>query len=263
MMVPSVTYESKGDGPEAIVLLHGIGGDGRSFASQLDALAPVRRAIAWNMPGYAGSPPAGSLSFSDLAGALEDLLDRLNIERADLFGHSIGGMVALEFAATRPARVRSLILCATTPAFGGKDPSFAEQFLKARLAPLDAGKSMAELAQTAIPAVVGEGADAAGVALIQQSMSAIPVDAYRSAIRCLVTFDRRESLPKIDAPTLLIAGERDPNAPARTMQKMAETMPNARYIEIKGAGHLLPNERPAEINRLVADFLRGQGRDTA
>ena len=45
------------------------------------------------------------------------------------------------------------------------------------------------------------------------------------------------------------------------MQKMAETMPNARYVEIKGAGHLLPNERPGEINRLVADFLRGQGRN--
>ena len=54
---------------------------------------------------------------------------------------------------------------------------------------------------------------------------------------------------------------RDPNAPPRTMQKMAETMPNARYVEIKGAGHLLPNERPGEINRLVADFLRGQGRN--
>ncbi len=261
MMVPPVTYESRGAGPDAIVLLHGIGGDARSFASQLDALVSLRRAIAWNMPGYAGSPSAASLSFADLAGALADLLDRLNIERADLFGHSIGGMVALEFAATNPERVRSLILCATTPAFGGKDPAFAEQFLKARLAPLDAGKSMAELAQAAIPAVIGEGADAAGVALIQQSMSEIPVDAYRTAIRCLVTFDRRASLPSIEAPALLIAGERDTNAPARTMQKMAETMPNARYVEIKGAGHLLPNERPGEINRLVADFLRGQGRN--
>ena len=261
MMVPPVTYESKGAGPEAIVLLHGIGGDARSFASQLDALSPLRRAIAWNMPGFADSPPVASLSFADLAGALEDLLDRLNIERADLFGHSIGGMVALEFAATRPERVRSLILCATTPAFGGKDPAFAEQFLKARLAPLDAGKSMRELAQAAIPAAIGEGADAAGVALVQRAMSEIPVEVYRTIVRCLVTFDRRESLPSIKAPALLIAGERDPNAPPRTMQKMAETMPNARYVEIKGAGHLLPNERPGEINRLVADFLRGQGRD--
>lgn len=261
MMVPTVTYESKGAGPEAIVLLHGIGGDARSFALQLDALAPLRRVIAWNMPGYANSPPVASLSFSDLAGALEDLLDRLDIERADLFGHSIGGMVTLEFAATRPERVRSLILCATTPAFGGKDPAFAEQFLKARLAPLDAGKSMAELAQVAIPAVIGEGADAAGVALIQKSMSEIPVGTYRTAIKCLVTFDRRESLPEIEAPALVIAGERDTNAPARTMQKMAETMPNAHYVEIKGAGHLLPNERPGEINRLVADFLSDQGRN--
>ena len=71
MMVPPVTYESKGAGPEAIVLLHGIGGDARSFASQLDALSPLRRAIAWNMPGFADSPPVASLSFADLAGALD------------------------------------------------------------------------------------------------------------------------------------------------------------------------------------------------
>ena len=49
----------------------------------------------------------------------------------------------------------------------------------------------------------------------------------------------------------------------RLTQKMAEKMPNARYVEIPGAGHLLPNERPAEINRLVTDFLRDLGRDAA
>lgn len=262
-MIAPVTYESKGAGPDAIVFLHGIGGDAWSFALQLDAMAPTRRAVAWNMPGYGGSPAVASLSFADLASALEELLDRLKIERADLFGHSIGGMVALEFAATRPGRVRSLILCATTPSFGNKDGTFNEQFLKARLGPLDAGKTMAELASTAIPAVIGPGADPAGVALVQKSMSGIPVDAYRTVVKCLVTFDRRTSLGGIAAPTLLIAGERDPNAPPRSMAKMAEAMPNARFAEIAGAGHLMPNERPAEINRLIADFLRGIERDAA
>jgi pimeloyl-ACP methyl ester carboxylesterase len=262
-MIPPVTYESKGAGADAIVFLHGIGGDARSFRLQLDALSRTRRAIAWNMPGYAGSPAAASLSFADLANALEELLDRLKIDRADLFGHSIGGMVALEFAATRPRRVRSLILCATTSSFGSKDGKFNEAFLNARLAPLDAGKSMSELARSTIPAVIGPGADAAGVALVQQAMSDIPPDAYRTAVKCLVSFDRRASLGEIAAPALLIAGERDPNAPPRTMAKMAEKMPHARFVEIAGTGHLVPYERPAEINRLVADFLLDIERDAA
>ena len=262
-MIAPVAYESKGSGADAIVFLHGIGGDAQSFAPQLDALSRTRRAVAWNMPGYGGSAPHAPLSFAELAAALEELLDRLKIARADLFGHSIGGMVALEFAATKPGRVRSLILCATTPAFGSKDGAFEQEFLKARLGPLDAGKTMKNVAATAMPAMTGEGADPAGVARAREAMSNIPADAYRAVIKCLVTFDRRASLGDIAAPALVIAGERDPNAPARTMAKMAEKMPNARYVEIAGAGHLLPYERPAEIDRLVADFLRDIGRDAA
>jgi pimeloyl-ACP methyl ester carboxylesterase len=262
-MIAPVEYESKGAGPDVIVFLHGIGGDAASFAPQLDIFSRTRRAIAWNMPGYGGSPAAPSLSFAGLAAALEELLDRLKIERADLFGHSIGGMVGLEFAATRPHRVRSLILCAMTPAFGGKDSSFEEQFLKSRLGPLDAGKTMKDVAAAAMPAMIGEGADPAGSARAEKAMSAIPADSYRAAIKCLITFDRRASLSEIASPTLVIAGERDPNAPARTMAKMAEKMPNARYVEIAGAGHLLPYERPAEINRLIAEFLRDIERSAA
>lgn len=262
-MIPPLTFESRGAGSDAVVFLHGIGGDAASFLPQLDALSQGRRAVAWNMPGYGGSPSAAAFTFADLAAALEELLDRLKIARADLFGHSIGGMVALEFAATRPARVRSLVLCATTPAFGGKDPSFAEEFLKARLGPLDAGKTMKDVAAQAMPAMTGEGADPKGVARAERAMSNVPADAYRAVIRCLVTFDRRASLGEIAAPTLVVAGERDPNAPARTMAKMAQKMPNARYVEIQGAGHLLPYERPAEINRLVGDFLRERERDAA
>lgn len=262
-MTPAVTYTAKGSGPGGLVFLHGIGGDAGSFSAQLEALSRSRRTIAWNMPGYGGSPLHEPLSFEVLAAALERLLDRLAIQRADLFGHSIGGMVALEFAATRPGRVRSLILCAMTPAFGSRDGSFEEQFLTARLGPLDAGKSMADVAAAAVPAMVGADADPAGMARARESMSAVPAAAYRAAIKCLLTFDRRASLPQITSPCLVIAGERDPNAPARTMARMAEKIPNARYVEIAGAGHLLPLERPAEINRLVDGFLRDVEREAA
>lgn len=262
-MTPRVRYESKGAGQGAIVFLHGIGGDARGFARQLEALSRSRRAIAWNMPGYGASPAQEPLSFELLAAALESLLDQLAIQRADLFGHSIGGMVALEFAATRPERVRSLILCATTPAFGSRDGSFEQEFLTARLGPLDAGKTMAEVAAATIPAMVGVDADPAGVALAREAMSAVPDDAYRAAFKCLVTFDRRASLAQISAPTLVVAGERDSNAPPRTMARMAEKMPNARFVEIAGGGHLLPYERPAECNQLVSDFLRDIERNAA
>ena len=117
----------------AVVLLHGIGG--ATWAGLLPALAPAP-VLDWPLPGYGGTPMLPETSFPACAAALRDRLDREGIPRIDLLGHSIGGMLAQEFALAHPERVRSLVLYATTPAFGGRDPAFAEAFLAERLAPL-------------------------------------------------------------------------------------------------------------------------------
>src|SRR5262249_21211117 len=155
-----------------------------------------------------------------LAAALAADLDGRGIERAVVLGHSIGGMLALEFAATVPQRVRGLILSATTPAFGSRDASFQAQFLAARLAPLDAGRTMAELAPEFAPNLVGSGAAAEAVPMTIKLMSELPEATFRAGIKCLVTFDRRADLAGIAMPTLLIAGEEDTNAPLKTMTRM-------------------------------------------
>ena len=69
-------------------------------------------------------------------------------------------MIAQEMVIRHPKRVAGLVLIATVPAFGGRDDSFRDDFLAARLAPLDRGDSMESLAAEAIPAVMGTGADA-------------------------------------------------------------------------------------------------------
>ncbi|MEN8196522.1 MAG: alpha/beta fold hydrolase, partial [Pseudomonadota bacterium] len=102
----------RGQGP-AVIFLHGIGGDGTSWLPELEALSNHCRAIAWDMPGYGGSPALPKMTFPTLAEALKSLLGKLGVERAHLVGHSIGGMVALEFAARFPERVASMVLYAT------------------------------------------------------------------------------------------------------------------------------------------------------
>lgn len=245
----------RGPAGRTVVMLHGIGGGAESFAPQVDALSDSFDTVAWNMPGFGGTPLDGPLTFPGLAAALADLLDRLGAERADLVGHSIGGMVAQEFVATRPERVRSLVLSATTAAFGSRDGSFQEQFVADRLAPLDAGKTMPELAAAFVPDLVGPEADPAAVPAAVAAMSAVPADTYRAAIRCLATFDRRDELPAIPVPTLLLAGEVDRNAPARTLESMSRKIAGARYACLPGTGHLAPLERPQAFNDLVRDFL--------
>ena len=103
----------------ASCLLHGIGG--ASWAPVLPALAPAR-VLDWALPGFAGTPMLAETSFAAWAEALRQRLDAEGIPRIDLIGHSIGGMLALDFALRFPERVRGLVLYATTPAFGGRDP---------------------------------------------------------------------------------------------------------------------------------------------
>nr|WP_256476078.1 alpha/beta fold hydrolase [Siccirubricoccus soli] len=236
-----------------MVLLHGIGG--AAWGPTLPALAPWT-VLDWPLPGYGGSPMLAETSFPAWATALREALDRAGVARAVLLGHSIGGMLAQEFALTYPERVRALILYATTPSFGGRDPSFAEAFLKERLAPLEAGQSMAALAAESMPSLLGPEAPPEAAPAAIAALAATPEAAYRATVRCLTTFNRREETGRIAAPTLLVAGERDPLAPPRTMERMSQAIAGSRLVVLPRAGHLAHLEYPAAFNDAVAGFLR-------
>ena len=250
-----------------VICLHGIGGGIESFRPQLDELPLPSggkegfRTISWAMPGYGKSargewPP----SFMSLSNALSRFIEALGVAPAHLVGHSIGGMIALEHAAFWPEQVASLCLIGTTPAFGGKDDSFKESFLKARLDPLDSGMSMAQMAAEAAPGLVGSGAGPDVVEAIRAQMARVHESAWRKFLECLTTFDRRDELPRIAVPTCAIAGSEDRNAPAATMERMASKIPMAEYHLIEGAGHMIPQEAPDAVNRILRDFLERRAR---
>jgi 3-oxoadipate enol-lactonase len=238
-----------------LVFLHGVGGGADGFAPQLAHFGTSRRAIAWDMPGYGGSAPLAEMSFPALAAALVGLLDRLGIARADLVGHSMGGMVALEMLVAHAARCRSLTLVATSPVFGSADGSFQRAFLAQRLGPLDQGRTMPELAPVLVADMVGDQPDADGVARATAAMARVSPETYRASLTCLTTFDRRALLAGIGVPTFVVAGSRDRAAPPGGMERMAARIPGARYACIEGSGHLIPFERPAEFNALLDRFL--------
>jgi pimeloyl-ACP methyl ester carboxylesterase len=260
-----VSAQAAGIGGAAppLVLIHGIGADGRMFAPVVERLADSARIVNWNLPGFGGKALDGPLTFPGLAAALTADLDALGIERAVLLGHSIGGMVAQELAATAPQRVRALILSATTSVFGSRDGSFQRQFVQARLGPLDAGQTMAEMAAQSAPRLVGSGAATEAAPLLVRLMSEIPDATFRSVIACLVTFDRRDELAGIAVPTLLIAGEEDTNAPLKTMTRMAETITGARLQVLARIGHLAPLECPDRYADIVRRFLSELPKETA
>jgi len=283
MIAAGIEYDAVGDGP-AVVCLHGIGGGIESFRAQMAGIAPPSaspllgalppnprgtyeekklgsglvgyRVISWNMPGYGASvaaewPP----SFESLSVALAVFIEALDLGMVHLVGQSIGGMLALEHAVRRPDQVATLSLIGTTPSFGGRDESFREAFLKARLAPLEAGIGMAEMAAQAAPNIVGPGALAAVIADVAAPMAAVPEATWRGILECLVRFNRRDDLGAVHVPCCLIAGGFDQNAPARTMEKMAARLAHAEYHLIERAGHMINQEAPAETNDILLNFL--------
>jgi len=249
-----VAWQEAGKG-DPLILLHGIGGGSASWAAQLEGLSDRFRVIAWDMPGYGGSSPLDDVTFPALARALKSLIDRLDLKTPHIVGHSIGGMVAQEFAATYKDDLRTLVLSATSPAFGRPDGDFQRQFIKSRLAPLEAGQTMADVARSVVPELVGPKADEAARSAAKDCMSRVPPETYRSMMECLVTFDLRDALGAIPVPALLIAGETDTQAPAPMMEKMASKIPGASYVCLPGTGHLANMEQPAAFNAALTTFL--------
>jgi pimeloyl-ACP methyl ester carboxylesterase len=238
-----------------VYCIPGIGSDDTMYDAVAERLAPAYSCIGWNLPGYGGAPALTDYGFADLARLLRDDLDRRGLERAHVLGHSIGGMVALEFAVTFPERAASVLLSGTTSVFGSRDGAFQEQFLRDRLAPLDAGLSMAELARTFMPELTRGRISQAELDKAIAAMADIPQAAYRAAMQCLVTFNRRAEIAALAPPCLLLAGELDTNAPLKTMQRMAEIIPDAEIAVFAGTGHMAPIEVPDEFAAAVRSFL--------
>ena len=86
-------------------------------------------------------------------------------------------------------------------------------------------------------------------------MSGVAPETYRKSVHLLTTFDRREQLPRIAVPALLVAGSDDKTAPASIMKRMAEKIPGADYVLLEGCGHLGQMDQPDAFNSALEGFL--------
>ncbi len=238
-----------------LVFLHGVGGSADIWEPQVSYFAPNCRVLAWNAPGYGGTPQLAEPSFASLGAKLAGDMADYGLEQAVIVGHSFGGMVAQQLVRDHPGLVVALVLSGTSPAFGNPDGRFQQTFVASRTKPLNEGKSMADVAKAVAPSLIGSRAPARALDLAVSCMSAVPEDTYRAVVALLTTFDLRNCLADISTPTLLIAGSEDTTARPEMMERMAGRIPGARFETIDGAGHLAPLEQPAEFNQLIETFI--------
>jgi pimeloyl-ACP methyl ester carboxylesterase len=201
-------------------------------------------------------------SIPQFAGDAVRLLDALGLDSAHVYGASMGGMIAQELAIRFPERVRGLVLASTTP--GG--PRAVRPAL---------GELAALLGQT-VGALREPGRPWLGAMLFSEPFRREQPERVRKLLAyfarhrasawgvnahwwATVYHDTVSRLPCIQAPTLVMHGERDAMSPIGNARMLAERIPDAELAIVPGAGHAFALERPEQSLSLVLDWLRRRG----
>jgi 3-oxoadipate enol-lactonase len=248
-----------------LVFLHGIGGLARGFDAHVAYFTQLGfQAIALNQPGYGEEPIVSPYLFDGVARVLYERLNANHVnpnEPTVLIGHSMGGMLAQTFAHSnnsfdQPLNLVGLVLAHTSPAFGNSDGEFQQQFISARTAPLDLGKTMRDVAQNLVPTMVGPTCSDVIRAQCVALMADVPADTYRAALGALVQFDARPFLNKLTLPVLCLAAEHDKTAPAAVLEKLATKLAQGQFEVLSDVGHLAPMENPDLFCKSIENFVR-------
>ncbi|MEV7646822.1 alpha/beta hydrolase [Arthrobacter sp. NPDC089319] len=241
-----------------IVLLHGVGLD-RSMWEQLGELlgeSSGRTVLALDLPGHGARPRLEQpVSLADLA---DDVASRLP-GRAHLVGFSLGALVAQHLARFRPELVASLTsvssVCRRTPQEAASVASRLEN------AAADFPGSVNASIERWFPA--GSGTDAGTVDGIRRTLLANDRQSYLHAYRVFATADAEigAELGAIAVPSLAVTGDQDPGSTPEMTRRLGEAIPAARTAVVPGTRHMLPVQRPAELARLITDFLNESSHD--
>jgi len=257
----ALNYTRRGSGVP-LLLIMGFGASAAMWDDAfVDLLAPHFDVITVDNRGTGESEKRDEeIDMATLADDAANLLTALSLERAHVFGVSMGGMIAQEFALRHPARLRRLVLGCTN--HGGAETVRASPEVVELLLP-QRGVSPREAIQRTYAAMVtpetlaNESAfldDMAGRMLAH----ATPVFVFRRQMEAIGRFDASERLHEISAPTLVIAGDRDCLVPPQNAELLAAAIPQARLAIIPGAAHNFFWEARPRTAQLVTEFLHAE-----
>ena len=243
-----------------VFLLHGAFGAKEYWRFQIETLVEAGcRVVSWDAPGYGLSALPPGFGIDACAQALAQLLAREGSDRNLVLGHSMGGMIAQRAWPLARERIQAYVLSATSAAFGQPGGQWQQQFVSARLAPLDAGRRIADYAPEMLRKMMAPGASGPAVDLLISTVSAMREDTFRAAVAAIAGYEGRHILPLIDVPVLCLAGELDATAPAAVMEKMASKIRHSRMITMAGAGHFGWAEQPEVFNQHLHQFIHDLG----
>jgi pimeloyl-ACP methyl ester carboxylesterase len=258
----SISVISRGSGPP-IVLSHGVTLSVRTWAKQMRSLPEQGfEVFAFDHRGHGQSTVGESgHSLDGLAWDVRSVLEGLDLRGAVLVGHSMGGIAVQAFATQFPdvaaERVAGIVLLSTL----ARTYTASAKRLQAVLTALsnrtpDLGSVMERRDLGYLAARLGFGRDPqpSHVELTRQMIAECRPETSHGAAIPLLGLDLTDDLPKIDIPTLVIAGNADLVTPLRENKRISQLIPGARLEVFDGGGHMLMLERAADVDRLIVDF---------
>jgi 3-oxoadipate enol-lactonase len=237
-----------------LVLSGSLGSTTAMWDPQLAALAAHFRVVRIDLRGHGGSPATrGEYRVAELADDVRALLDRLGLRRVDWCGLSLGAMVGMHLASETPERIGRLVLCCTSAHF--PDPTVWHDRIAAVAAHGTAGIAAPVVARWFTPAWAAAHRDV--VADAEAMVAGTSDEGYSGCCAALASWDHRDRLPSITAPTLVVAGVDDLATPVEPHARtIADGVPGARLQIVPGA-HLATIESADAVNALLLAHLRG------
>ena len=259
-MFDGTAYSVAGEG-DALVLIHGVGMNRGVWAPQVDALQDSFRVVSYDMLGHGASRlPTALPVLDEYAAQLAALLDHLQIDVAHVVGHSMGSLIALEFALQYPARVASVV---ALNAVYDRTPTQRAAVMQ-RAASLEGGG----LEQPSIDATVARWFDdpvpghlAQVAELVRSLLETVNPEGYARTYRLFASSDQAHvgRLPQLTVPALFMTGECDPNSSPAMSHSMATAAPRGRAEIIANERHMMNVTAPAIVNQRLVQFIREAG----
>ena len=261
----------RGEG-RPILLLHGVTLSAKVWAYQLQELAPTCKVIAVDLRGH-GLSKAGNLGFTieQMADDLATVLEALDLTETILVGHSMGGMVALEYAMSHhlnnPKRVAGMLLVSTSAnplglPSGHTIPvkavtqlvnTYLSMRANAQRGVLPAGDLAAWLSRAAF----GRFPLPAHVQITQLMLQEMSPQALAGILPSLAGFDRSRALGRVNLPTRILVGTADLLTPPFHARALVTGIPNSSLKLLSGAGHMLMLEQPGELRGAIREMIDG------
>ncbi len=247
-----------GAGP-AVVLLHGSGAASHSWRDIAPRLARTNTVVVPDLPGhgFTSVAPANRMSLDGIAALLDALLGALDITPRVVAGHSSGAALALRLAMIRPVGAVVGVNAALTP------PPALTTFVAPLIRDLARSRVMG-----ALTALLAE-SDFAFRTLMRSTGSTVAAEQYElyrtfarspahtgALMTMFAAWDMtalQAAVPSLATPVTLIVGTRDGWVPPVESRRVAQLLPDARVIDIDGAGHLAHEEFPDRVSDIIAE----------